>query len=144
MKVVMEKNHETFPHIPDEPRKLAKLFTLKTFVVYGIQLHMHRYLLYYNKKLLTTTATVHLQFLHVSTMEGTTSQLPELMKSNKFLLYSLIMRLMYLSNCQQPRGRSSNAASLGMNTLHYTYNQLVKNIIISLSYYLLQLSKLTV
>ena len=39
---------------------------------------MHGYLHYYNKKLSTTYATVHLQFLHVGTMEGTTSQLPEL------------------------------------------------------------------
>jgi len=30
----MEKNRETFPHIPDEPSK--PLFTFETFVVYGI------------------------------------------------------------------------------------------------------------
>ena len=39
---------------------------------------MHGYLHFYNKKLSTISATVHLQFLHVGTMEGTTSQLPEL------------------------------------------------------------------
>ena len=50
-------------------------------------IRMHGYLIYYNKKLLTTTATVHLKFLHVGTMEGTTTQLPELLKLNKLSLY---------------------------------------------------------